>query len=92
MPRPIDTLCCGRPGRVDFLLECGHRLNDVVLTEAAHTMTCPMLPLLRSRRAELRPDRRLRVDCGLWHGSAGAGYALLRLSDPTMFPSILLFA
>jgi lantibiotic modifying enzyme len=88
-----DNLCCGNLGRVDILVAAGQRLAR------------PELLDLASRRAATVVDRAERAggyllhpllprsvySFGLFQGTAGIGYALLRLARPDLLPCVLLW-
>jgi lantibiotic modifying enzyme len=88
---PMDTICCGRAGRIDFLLECGRQLENAALTKAGYAMAEPMVAVWMGPIAG-QPRNSVRADGGMWQGFAGLGYTLLRLADPGTFPSILVLA
>lgn len=89
-----DTLAAGNLGAADLLLELGHRRGRPALVDAAH------------RRARWAMDRATRtggyrlfgsgpeglVVPGLFTGSAGIGYALLRMAAPHRLPCALLWS
>jgi lantibiotic modifying enzyme len=88
---PIDHLCCGEFGRVEFLLAAGVRLGRPDL-----------LALARDRARSLLGDAEARggftwlggddaMNPGLFRGIAGIGYTLLRLASPEALPSVLLW-
>jgi type 2 lantibiotic biosynthesis protein LanM len=86
-----DTLCCGNLGRADILLHSALILDDATLHEAANHLAETAI-----QRAEVRGQYLYTLDgsdspAGLFTGMSGIGYALLRLSDPTL-PSILAVA
>ncbi|HEX7239149.1 MAG TPA: lanthionine synthetase LanC family protein [Longimicrobiaceae bacterium] len=92
--RTSDNLCCGNFGRMDFLLEAGRRLGNASLERQAQAAA-----LQRVASAEKHPfvvpehgadGEHFRT--GLWQGTPGIGYQLLRLDDPARFPSLLLLA
>jgi lantibiotic modifying enzyme len=75
------TLCCGEMGKADILLEAGHRLGR------------PDLIALAKERASAVAGMDLSgmLIPGLFHGTAGIGYGLLRQIAPDRLPSILLW-
>jgi lantibiotic modifying enzyme len=88
---PLDHLCCGNFGRLDFLLTAGLQLDR-----------SPLVGFARERAAK-RANRAVseggfvwrigddRLNPGLFQGIAGIGYQLLRFQDPASLPSILIW-
>src|SRR5262249_54340310 len=91
--RSLDHLCCGNLGRVDILLAAAQRLGRPELAElagrrvaqvgarAAQTGSYALHPLLP----------RSAYDPSFFQGTAGIGYALLRLARPDLLPCVLLW-
>jgi lantibiotic modifying enzyme len=87
-----DNICCGNFGRVDFLVTAGRRLQNPSLEEAAYRIAG--LCLDRAGEDGFRtpgPDEGPQFTPGLWQGTGGIGYVLLRLAAPERFPSLLWF-
>jgi type 2 lantibiotic biosynthesis protein LanM len=89
----VDHLCCGNFGRVDVLLEASRRLARPELLE-----TVPMQIAWVVERAKQTGGFHLfhKVTQGVYHpgffrGVSGIGYELLRLSEPDLLPSVLLW-
>lgn len=90
----VDHLCCGNLGRADILLEMGLRLDRDDLVHAARIRIAN-----HRQRAHERGDYRLWWETGggisvpgLFQGTSGIGYALLRAAVPDRLPSVLLWA
>ncbi len=89
----VDHLCCGHAGRADVLLEAGRRLKNDDLTTAALRWAASLMT-----RAQHHEGFRLfhgypagGDNPGLFQGTAGIGYALLRCADEAdTLPSVLL--
>jgi type 2 lantibiotic biosynthesis protein LanM len=87
---PRDHLCCGNAGLMDTLCAAGERFphgewSRKALQLAARTMA----------RGNKRGGFNIAFHNGffnpsLFQGTAGVGYQLLRLADPTKIPSVLL--
>jgi lantibiotic modifying enzyme len=79
-PPASDDLCCGKLGAVELMLR------------GAQALDLPDLKDLACRRAAaiVEPAKSL-AHPGLFIGLAGAGYTLLRLSEPSRLPSVLLW-
>lgn len=91
--RGVDHLCCGNFGRVDVLLEGARRLSRPELLE-----TVPKQIVWAMARAEQTGGFHLfhNIPQGIFHpgffrGIAGIGYQLLRLAEPDLLPSVLLW-
>ncbi|WDD92622.1 type 2 lantipeptide synthetase LanM family protein [Burkholderia sp. FERM BP-3421] len=89
----LDHLCCGGFGLVDTLLSAGlHPGRDAARDEAgrlaaqilARADTAGGFRLFGNLPASARNP-------GLFQGTAGIGYQMLRLAAPTRVPSVLLF-
>ena len=89
----IDHLCCGNFGRSEFLLVAAQKLKQEELWETIQQQVAYCL-----ERAEksggfqlfphLPPDA---YSPGFFQGTAGIGYELLRLAQPDLLPSVLLW-
>jgi lantibiotic modifying enzyme len=89
----IDSLCCGNGGRIDFLVAASQRLKQPHLLEVARQWSSVVI-----RRSEQRGGFRLlsrlprqAYNPGLFQGTAGIGYQLLRVAFPDQVPSVLLW-
>jgi lantibiotic modifying enzyme len=91
--RRADHLCCGNFGRIDLLVEAGHRFGDAGLLGAAAAAAEARLDL-----RELTGSFGLSCDDGpewlkpsLFRGVAGIGYELLRIAVPGDVASVLIW-
>jgi len=85
-----QSLCCGSAGRLDLLLECGLRLRNDRYVSRAYELSAPLLAIMaRRERSKRAATQSVPRGPGLWQGLAGVGYTFLRLSDPSVYPSIL---
>ena len=87
----FDHLCCGGMGRVDVLIEASRRLSRPDLLDAAHRQAGWAV-----RRAQGTGGYRTQsgvgmTDPGFFSGTGGIGYTLLRLANPAMLPSVLMW-
>ncbi|MBW4644890.1 MAG: type 2 lantipeptide synthetase LanM family protein [Goleter apudmare HA4340-LM2] len=89
----VDHLCCGNFGRVDVLLEASRRLARPELLEIVPQQIAWVV-----NRAKQTGGFHLfhNVTQGVYHpgffrGVAGIGYELLRLAEPGLLPSVLLW-
>ena len=88
----VDHLCCGNLGRVDFLLVASRDLSRPELREAAERRAAWVV-----QRASDASAYQLfhnfpagYFNPGLFQGTAGIGYELLRLAHAQCIPSVLL--
>lgn len=88
---PLDHVCCGNFGRVEFLARAAAALD-----EPRHRDRAERLAAARIRRAGENGGFATQwgtdhwYDPGFFTGEAGIGYALLGLRDPSL-PSVLLW-
>ncbi|MNS60372.1 Lanthionine synthetase C-like protein [compost metagenome] len=89
----LDHLCCGAFGRIELLVEAGDRLERPVLREEAERLAQEVLAR-REATGHYRIFGEVPGDAyspGFHRGTAGIGYALLRLAHPGRLPSVLLW-
>jgi type 2 lantibiotic biosynthesis protein LanM len=89
----LDHLCCGAFGRIELLVEAGDRLDRPVLREEAEQLAREVLAR-REANGFFRIFGEVPGDAyspGFHRGTAGIGYALLRLAHPGKLPSVLLW-
>jgi lantibiotic modifying enzyme len=91
---PVDSLCCGNLGRAEVLLEAGTQLGDAPLMGAARNLAMRVVTRAAARRhfglSSSGFEYRIFTP-GFFQGLSGIGYALLRLSSPSVLPSVLSF-
>jgi type 2 lantibiotic biosynthesis protein LanM len=89
----VDHLCCGNAGRVELFLSAAAILNCAELRERALRHATWVVNRARGAGGyRLFPNLTDHVfSPGLFQGTAGIGYLLLRLADPRAFPSVLLW-
>jgi lantibiotic modifying enzyme len=91
--REIDHLCCGNFGIVDILLEAGRVLENDSLLRQSQRLAQGTLEAVDQRGwgislpAADGGDR--HMSGGLWQGTAGIGYTLLRMTDADRYPCLL---
>ncbi|MEP6621534.1 MAG: type 2 lanthipeptide synthetase LanM family protein [bacterium] len=88
----VDSFCCGDAARLDLLREASHHYGRPELIATARREAAALI-----KRAAARggydtgwPIAR-RWEPGLFHGTAGIGYTMLRLVEPSL-PSLCLIA
>ncbi len=88
---PIDHLCCGNFGRLEFLFNAGHRFGKSDLIDLTLSRADEMIEIAEAAGSFnwwLADDD---FNPGFFSGLAGVGYTLLRLDKPDLFPSVLLW-
>jgi type 2 lantibiotic biosynthesis protein LanM len=91
--RTVDHLCCGNLGRVETMLVAARCCNRADWRERALRDVSAIVARARDVGAyQLFPDLQpgLLVNPGFFQGTAGIGYALLRLADERL-PSVLMW-
>ena len=87
---PVDTLCCGTLGNIEFFCEAGAALErDDLRMLAARRLKAVI------DRAAAAGDYRWnsgqgRFNLGLFRGLSGVGYTLLRQADPSL-PNVIVW-
>ena len=89
-PTPVDTLCCGTLGGIEFFCEAGAALNRDDLRALASQRLMTVL-----QRAAATGDYRWnsgkrQFNLGLFRGLSGVGYTLLRQIDASL-PNVLIW-
>jgi lantibiotic modifying enzyme len=89
-PTPVDTLCCGTLGGVEFFCEAGEALGRDDLRKLAAQRLAAVV-----QRAAATGDYRWNsgkreFNLGLFRGLAGVGYTLLRQIDASL-PNVLIW-
>jgi type 2 lantibiotic biosynthesis protein LanM len=82
-PQPVDTLCCGTLGTVEFLSAAGQ--DDL----AAEKLAAVVAAAARTGDYGFGGGNR-RFNLGLFRGMAGVGYSLLRRAEASL-PNVLLW-
>ncbi len=86
---PLDSLCCGLMGMVDFLFTSGLVLEqDNLKNLAIEKMEDLIIRILKGNKLNLIDAER---NFGFFQGLSGICYQFLRLNNPERFPSILSF-
>ncbi len=91
----LDSLCCGNFGRVETLILASSETNSAQNRTLAEGWGATILEesqnIGRYRLRSNTQDGKDFFNPTLFHGLAGAGYQLLRLTDPAAVPSLLLW-
>jgi lantibiotic modifying enzyme len=90
-PLPMDHLCCGNFGRLDFLLTAGLRLDRPSLVGLARAGAADRIGSAFAQGGFPWRHGDDALNPTLFQGIAGIGYEMLRLAAPDLLPSILLW-
>ena len=85
-PTPVDTLCCGTLGGVEFLCDAGTTLKRDDLRQAALHRLLEVLARAKANGDYRWNNGQRRFNLGLFRGLSGVGYTLLR--QATMSPGV----
>jgi lantibiotic modifying enzyme len=90
-PTPVDTLCCGTLGGVEFFCEAATVLHRGNLRELAAGRLRAVL-----ERADAAGDYRWnsgkrQFNLGLFRGLSGVGYTLLRQAADANLPNVIIW-
>ncbi len=89
-PMPVDTLCCGTLGNVEFFCEAAAAIDRADLRELAARRLKAMVDRA-ARTGDYRWNSGKRqFNLGLFRGLAGVGYTLLRQADRGL-PNVLIW-
>ena len=87
-PGPVDTLCCGTLGSIEFLCEAAGPLERPDLRELASRRLMTVLETAGAAGDYRWNTGNRRFNLGLFRGIAGVGYTSLRQVDPSL-PNVL---
>lgn len=90
-PSPLDTLCCGTLGSIEFLCEAGALLERSDLRNVAKRYMAEVVQQAAAAGDYHWNCGERQFNLGLFRGMAGVGYSALRLVDPSL-PNVLIFA
>ncbi len=92
-PSEVDHLCCGNLGRIDFLLEASLRVERPDLLDEARRRAAEIVRrAVHAGRFCLHAQAPGVTDSpSFFQGTAGIGYALMRLAEPKGLPCVLLW-
>jgi lantibiotic modifying enzyme len=79
-PTPVDTLCCGTLGGIEFLCEAASTLKRDDLREAAAQRLKAVLDRAAAAGDYRWNNGQRQFNLGLFRGLSGVGYTLLRQS------------
>ena len=87
---PLDTLCCGTLGSVEFFCEAGEVLDRPDIRKIAAQRLAAVVQAAVAAGDYRWNSGKQQFNLGLFRGIAGVGYALLRQVDDTL-PNILIW-
>lgn len=89
-PGPLDTLCCGTLGSIEFFCEAGEALGRSDLRELAARRMMSLLRAARSTGDYRWNSGNRQFNLGLFRGLAGVGYTSLRQADGSL-PNVIIW-
>ena len=89
-PGPVDTLCCGALGSIEFFCEAGSALGRSDLRELASRRLMAVLETATSTGDYRWNSGNRQFNLGLFRGLAGVGYTSLRQVDGSL-PNVLIW-
>jgi type 2 lantibiotic biosynthesis protein LanM len=87
---PRDHLCCGNSGLMDTLCTAGKRLSRESWTRNALQLAARTMARAQREHGFAVAFKNGFFNPGLFQGTAGVGYQMLRLAYPDDIPSVLL--
>jgi type 2 lantibiotic biosynthesis protein LanM len=94
-PTPVDTLCCGTLGGVEFFCEAADALGRGDLRDVAARRLVAMLERAKAAGDYRWNSGKRQFNLGLFRGLSGVGYTLLRQAQPpanaTALPNVLIW-
>lgn len=86
-----DHICCGNAGRAETLLTAGIALSETKWIDGAEQLTSTVIAQAkRNGRFGAMFDENV-YNPSMYQGNAGLGYHFLRLAEPKLLPSLILF-
>jgi type 2 lantibiotic biosynthesis protein LanM len=89
-PAPVDTLCCGTLGRIEFFCEAGRALDRGNLRELGARRLMAVLERAASTGDYRWNSGKKQFNLGLFRGLAGVGYTVLRQVDASL-PNVIIW-
>jgi type 2 lantibiotic biosynthesis protein LanM len=89
-PGPVDTLCCGALGNIEFFCEAAGALRRDDLRELAARRLMEVIDTASSTGDFRWNNGNRRFNLGLFRGLAGVGYTALRRVDSSL-PNVLIW-
>lgn len=89
-PSPVDTLCCGTLGTIEFFCEAADSLGQDDLREKASRYMATLMADAAVSGDYCWNTGKRQFNLGLFRGLAGVGYTLLRRVDSSL-PNVLVW-
>ena len=89
-PMPVDTLCCGTLGNVEFFCEAATAIDRADLRQLAARRLKAMVDRAAKAGDYRWNSGQRQFNLGLFRGLAGVGYTLLRQTDQRL-PNVLVW-
>jgi type 2 lantibiotic biosynthesis protein LanM len=89
-PGPVDTLCCGTLGSIEFFCEAGSALDRNDLRELGTRRLMEVAQTAASTGDYRWHSGKAQFNLGLFRGLAGVGYTLLRRVDSSL-PNVIIW-
>jgi len=89
-PTPVDTLCCGTLGGIEFFCEAADALERGDLRELAAQRLSAVLDRAAATGDYRWNSGKRQFNLGLFRGLAGVGYTLLRRADASL-PNVIIW-
>ena len=89
-PSPLDTLCCGTLGSIEFICEAGDFFGRDDLRDLAKREMASVIRAAADTGDYRWNSGERQFNLGLFRGMAGVGYTALRQVDPSL-PNVLIF-
>lgn len=89
-PMPVDTLCCGTLGGIEFFCEAANLLGRSDLRDLAARRLKAVLDRAGAAGDYRWNSGKRQFNLGLFRGLAGVGYTLLRRTDAAL-PNVLIW-
>jgi type 2 lantibiotic biosynthesis protein LanM len=89
-PTPLDTLCCGTLGGIEFLCEAANGEGGAKISELALRRLAAVIEEAAASGDYRWNSGKRQFNLGLFRGLAGVGYTLLRRIEPSL-PNVLVW-
>lgn len=86
-----DHVCCGNAGRAEVLLTAGIALSESKWIDGAEKLVSAVVAQARRSGRFKASFEQNFYNPSLYQGNAGLGYQFLRLAEPRLLPSLILF-
>lgn len=91
LPGPLDSLCCGNLGNINFLEEAGRLLKRDDLMILANTTLSNIINRCATEGDYIWNSGTSALNFGLFRGLSGLGYEILRSKRELKLPNVLMW-